>query len=95
MQRAYNVPVGSNFETWGLAMRKTIVLLGGLLVAVAFSGTAAKAELGCVCAKLGQNLSCTSGVSMCTGKMGGACVLPCDYQAPKKAVRMSKKKKPA
>jgi hypothetical protein len=58
------------------------------------SGTSAKAELGCLCTNLGAT-SCTSGISACMSKVGGLCVLPCDYTEPKKMSRkkMSKKKK--
>ncbi len=65
------------------------VILAGLLAGVALlGGTPAKAELGCLCVKLGSPAACTSGVTACTFQGGGACVLPCDYQPPK----MAKKK---
>lgn len=76
-------------------MRKFVIAAGLLLGAALLGGTPAKAELGCVCAKLGAPLTCTSGITACTTKGGGACVLPCDYQAPKKAMKAKKKKKAA
>lgn len=75
-------------------MRKLILAAGLLLGVALLGGTPAKAELGCVCAKLGAPLLCTSGITACTTKGGGACVLPCDYQAPaKKKVAKAKAKK--
>ena len=66
-----------------------ITLLGAAL----FTGTPAKAELGCTCVKLGSPVMCTSGIGACTLKGGGACVLPCDYTAPKVKKHGHKKKK--
>jgi len=79
-------------------MRKFVILAGALLGAALLSGTPAKAELGCTCVKLGAPTVCMSGVTECTFKGGGACVLPCDYQPPKmmhhrRHHRMHKKKK--
>ncbi len=76
-------------------MRKIVILAGALLGAALFTGTPAKAELGCTCIKLGSNPACTSGIGECTFKGGGACILPCDYQAPKtmKHHRRAHKKK--
>ena len=80
-------------------MRKIVILAGLLLGAALFTGTPAKAELGCTCVKLGAPAACMSGVAECTFKGGGVCVLPCDYQPPKMAKRhmgkkhMAKKKK--
>jgi hypothetical protein len=70
-------------------MRKLIVLsaavvLGGWLA----SGSAAKAEMGCLCTSLGK-ASCVSGISACMSS-AGVCLLPCDYTAPK-AKKASKK----
>jgi hypothetical protein len=64
-------------------MRKIVILAGALLGAALFTGTPAKAELGCTCVKLGSAPFCSSGVSECTFKGGGVCILPCDYAAPK------------
>ncbi|MGH6725891.1 MAG: hypothetical protein ACREB8_05015 [Pseudolabrys sp.] len=64
-------------------MRKFVILAGALLGAALLSGTPAKAELGCACVKLGSPTVCMSGISDCTFKGGGACVLPCDYQPPR------------
>lgn len=56
----------------------------GLITAAAlFTGIPVKAELGCTCIKLGAPAMCTSGVTECTMKGGGVCVLPCDYSPPK------------
>jgi hypothetical protein len=72
-------------------MRKLIVLsaaavLGGWIL----SGTAAKAEVGCLCTNLGK-AACVSGISACWPSTG-VCVLPCDYTPAKKMSKMSKKK---
>ena len=76
-------------------MRK-IFILGGLLAGVVlFSGTPAKAWVGCTCVTASSPAVCVSGPNDCTA-MKGACLLPCDYQAPPKKAKMSKKKsKPA
>ena len=71
-------------------MKKLIVLsaavvLGGWLA----SGTAAKAELGCLCTSMGK-AACVSGITACFPS-SGVCVLPCDY-TPAKMKKMSKKK---
>ena len=64
-------------------MRK-IVILAGLLAGVALftTGTPAKAWVGCSCVRLGAAPVCVPGVLECTG-MGGVCLAPCDYVAPK------------
>lgn len=76
-------------------MRRLIVLsaavvLGGWLA----SGSAAKAELGCLCTSLGK-AACVSGINACLSG-AGVCLLPCDY-TPVKAKKSSKKmsKKPS
>lgn len=74
-------------------MGKFVIAAGLLLGGALIGGTPAKAELGCVCAKLGQPFVCTSGINACTTVGGGACVLPCDYQAPKKATKVKAKAK--
>jgi hypothetical protein len=75
-------------------MRK-IFILAGLLSGVAlFSGTPARADVGCGCVKLGSPATCTATVTECNTKVGGLCLAPCDYQPPKKA-KMHKKKKSA
>lgn len=74
-------------------MRKFVIVAGLLLGAALIGGTPAKAAIGCACAKLGQTLTCTSGITACTTQMGGICVFACDYQPSKKAVKKSKKKK--
>jgi len=74
-------------------MRKIVILAGLLMGAALLSGTPAKAELGCTCIKLGSPAACTSGITECTLKGGGACVLPCDYQPPKMVKHRRHKKK--
>jgi hypothetical protein len=77
-------------------MRKFMLLAGlpaALLAGVALLGaTPAKAEIGCVCVKVGSPAVCTSGLTACTFQGGGACVLPCDYQPPKMAKKKMGKK---
>jgi hypothetical protein len=76
------------------SMRKFVILAAALMGAELFTGTPAKAELGCTCVKLGAPAACVSGLAECTFKNGGLCVLPCAYQAPKMSKRhMGKKKK--
>jgi hypothetical protein len=67
-------------------MRKIIVLAGLLAGAALFSGTPAKAWVGCECVKLGAAPVCVPGVLECAG-MGGVCLAPCDYVAPKPMVK--------
>ena len=75
-------------------MRKFVILAGLLAGAALFSGTPAKAWVGCECIKLGAAPVCVAGVVECTA-MGGVCLAPCDYVAPKKMhkARHHKKKK--
>lgn len=63
-------------------MRKIIVLAGLLMGAALFTGTPAKAWVGCECFKLGQAPVCVPGPVECLAG-GGVCLLPCDYNAPK------------
>jgi hypothetical protein len=63
-------------------MRKIVILAGLLMGAALFTGTPAKAELGCQCVKLGASSICTADVGECFS-YGGVCLVPCDYQAPK------------
>jgi hypothetical protein len=74
-------------------MRKMLVVVAGLVLAAAFSGSPAKAEVGCACVKLGQAATCVSGINECMNKVGGACLMMCDYQAPKMSKMKVKKKK--
>jgi hypothetical protein len=76
-------------------MRKILILAGLLAGVVMLSGTPARAWVGCVCAKIGAPGVCMKGPMECAGT-SGACLLPCDYQEPKKKAKMHKKKsKPA
>ncbi len=82
-------------------MRKFVILAGLLAGAALFTGTPAKAWVGCECVRLGQPGVCVAGVLECTG-MAGVCLAPCDYVAPKpmhkhhrhhhKKMKMEKKK---
>jgi hypothetical protein len=74
-------------------MRKIVILAGLLAGAALFStGTPAKAWVGCECVKLGSAPVCVPGVLECTA-LGGVCLAPCDYAAPKKPVKHHHKKK--
>ncbi|HEY6024219.1 MAG TPA: hypothetical protein VIV34_08585 [Pseudolabrys sp.] len=75
-------------------MREIFILAGLLAAAALFTGTPAKADVGCGCVKLGSPSVCTATVADCNMRVGGVCLAPCDYQPPKKA-RMHKKKKKA
>ncbi|HEY0223007.1 MAG TPA: hypothetical protein VGC38_00665 [Pseudolabrys sp.] len=70
-------------------MRKIVILAGLLTSAALFTGSAAKAEVGCQCVKLGAPSICVSGVGACN-KYGGLCLAPCDYKP--KMMRHHKKK---
>jgi hypothetical protein len=75
-------------------MRKLAIVAGLLLAGALFGGSQAKAEVGCLCATAFKAPVCTNTISACNIKMGGACVAPCDYQAPKMTkVKRHKKKK--
>jgi hypothetical protein len=68
-------------------MRKIVILAGLLAGAALFTtGTPAKAWVGCSCVRLGAAPVCVPGVLECTG-MGGVCLAPCDYMAPKPKVK--------
>ena len=72
-------------------MRKLIVIAAALVVGGwAFSGTPAKAEMGCLCTSLGK-AACVSGIGACMSG-AGVCLLPCDYTPAKAAKKSSKKK---
>jgi len=74
-------------------MRKIVILAGLLAGAALFAtGTPAKAWVGCSCVKLGAPAVCVPGVLECTA-LGGVCLAPCDYVAPKKMVKHKKKMK--
>lgn len=64
-------------------MRKIVLVAGLLSGAALFVGTPAQAAwVGCECVKLGAPAVCVPGVAECLG-MGGVCLAPCDYVAPK------------
>ena len=74
-------------------MRNIFIVAGLLMGAALFTGTPAKAELGCTCVKLGSPAVCSSGVPACPFQGGGVCVLPCDYKPPKMAMKKKAMKK--
>lgn len=75
-------------------MRKIVIgaalLLGAALLT---PGTPAKADVGCGCVKLGAPAVCTATIIECNTKVGGVCVSPCIYEAPKAAKKHKGKKK--
>jgi len=66
-------------------MRKILIAAGLVLGAALFttSSTPAQAWVGCTCITANHAPVCVEGPGACTLKMGGACVLPCDYSQPK------------
>ena len=67
-------------------MRKFLIVAGLLAGAALFtigSAMPANAWVGCTCVKLGAPAVCMPGPVECAAS-GGACLLPCDYVAPKK-----------
>jgi hypothetical protein len=80
------------FHKEGWLMRKFLIVAGLALGGALFAGTPAKAELGCMCVKFGAPGACTPGIASCTA-MGGICLAPCDYTAPKVVKHMRKHKK--
>lgn len=64
-------------------MRKILLVAGLLLGGAMLTGTPAKAELGCLCGKLGAQAACMATVLDCNFKMGGVCLSPCDYSPAK------------
>ena len=78
-------------------MRKFLIvagLLAGAALLTTGSATPAKAWVGCECVKLGAPAVCMKGPVECAAT-GGACLLPCDYVAPKKKHHHHKKAKAA
>jgi hypothetical protein len=74
-------------------MRKIVILAGLLMGAALLTGTPAKADIGCECVKIGAPAACMATVTDCNFKMGGVCVAPCAYEAPKAGKKHGKKKK--
>ena len=75
-------------------MRKFLIVAGLLAGAALFttgSATPANAWVGCSCVKLGAPAVCMKGPVECAAT-GGACLLPCEYVAPKKVKHHHKKK---
>jgi hypothetical protein len=70
-------------------MRKIVILAGLMTSAALFTGSPAKAEVGCQCVKLGAPSICVANVSGCFA-YGGVCLAPCDYK-PKMSRRHKKK----
>ena len=65
-------------------MRKIVILAGLLMGAALFTGTPAKAELGCQCVKLGAPSICTAGVGECFN-YGGVCLAAVRLQGAENA----------
>ncbi len=77
-------------------MRKLLLVTGatGLLMGGALlTGSPASAAVGCSCVKLGENPVCVASIDACVSGMGGLCLAPCDYKAPKMSKKKTKKKK--
>ena len=80
-------------------MRKILLVTGLLLSGTLLTGSPASAEAGCACVKLGAAPVCVASIESCVSGMGGLCMAPCDYKAPKmvkrhKAKKMAKKPAP-
>ena len=75
-------------------MRK-IAIVSGLLLAAAFiPGCAGHGRMSAVDAPGSMPLrSASKDVVTCNTKVGGVCVMPCDYTASKKAKHHKRKKK--
>jgi hypothetical protein len=73
-------------------MRKFFILASLLSGVVMFSGSPARSDVGCGCVRFGAPAVCTATIMECNAKIGGLCLAPCNYQAPKRA-RHSKKHK--
>lgn len=67
-------------------MRKFLIIVAVVFGGALFVGTPAKAELGCMCVKFGTPGACMPGIASCTA-MGGLCLAPCDYTAPKMVMK--------
>jgi len=74
-------------------MRKIVILAGLLIGAALFTGTPAKAAVGCLCGKLGAPAVCTATVMDCNFKNGGVCISTCIMEEPKKVKKHKRKKK--
>jgi hypothetical protein len=68
-------------------MRNLVVAAGLLLAAALVPGASAQAAVGCQCVKLGTPSACMANVVACNSLMGGVCVAPCSYSAPKATKR--------
>jgi hypothetical protein len=71
-------------------MRKFIVVAALLSSAALFTGTPAKAEVGCECVKFGAPSVCVPGVGECA-RHGGICLAPCSL-APRKMMHRHRAK---
>ncbi len=76
-------------------MRKLLLVSGLLLSGALLTGSPASAETGCECVKLGAAPVCVSSIAQCNRVIGGLCIAPCDYKAPKMVKRHYKPKKMA
>ena len=64
-------------------MRKVFIVAGLLLGGALLTGSPAKADLGCMCVKLGGPSMCTATVIACNFGHGGVCVAPFVYEHSK------------
>jgi hypothetical protein len=74
-------------------MRKFVIIAGLLMGVALFSGSPAKAAIGCLCGKIGSPAVCTATITDCNFKHGGVCLAPCSYEAPKMIKKHKHKKK--
>ena len=64
-------------------MRKIVIVAGLLMGAALFTGTPAKADLGCLCGKLGAPAVCVATVTECNFSRGGVCLSACTMEMKK------------
>jgi len=75
-------------------MRKLLLVAGLLAGGSLLVGSPASADqVGCACVKLGAAPVCVASIEACVSGVGGLCVAPCDYKAPKKMSKKKAKKK--
>lgn len=72
-------------------MRKLLLVTGLLAGGALLTGSPASADVGCACVKLGAAPVCVASIESCVSGMGGLCLAPCDYKAPKMAKKKAKK----
>jgi hypothetical protein len=74
-------------------MRKILIVAGLLMGGALLAGTPAKAEVGCLCGKIGAPAVCLATVTACNLKYGGVCFAPCTYEPGIMGKRHRKHKK--